>query len=261
MTAQEHPQGCPKPLELVTHFLDGGKWESHMLGCSACSAQIRELDVDRKAFLAKHPFSSFMADLKKRRVPKEGRFGAFLKGLMSFGPFRTAAAMAGVAALMIVVIGRYDRAPEVLSKGGVDLRFYVAGAHGDGHEPEPGTNAMKLPAETALQFVYSTSPDQSQLLLVGVEQNGEFSVYFPSGGDESATVESGDQKKLPQALRWQPKTDYERFYAIFSKDPLKVDAVRKALDQLKTSGKSIEQTSRLPLPYSQASTIIYRKVP
>jgi hypothetical protein len=253
--------GCPKPLEIVTYFLEGGSpagpIAGHMGSCPACSAQLQELEADRRAFLIQHPFSAFLADLEKRRSPEGGALSSLLKRVLTSGAFRAAVAMAGAAALMIVVIGRYDRTPEILSKGGVDLRFYVGGA--PGRDPEPGSSGMKLPAESALQFVYSTSADQSQLLLVGVEQNGDLSVYFPSGGSESGAVEAGDQKKLPQALRWQPKTDYERFYAIFSKDPLTLDAIRKALDQLKSSGKSIEHTARLPLPYPQASTIIYRK--
>ncbi|HEX5036485.1 MAG TPA: hypothetical protein VFX30_04950 [bacterium] len=254
--------GCPKPLQIVTYFLEGGSpdglMDGHVRACPACSAQIQELEADRKAFLVKHPFSSFMADLEKRRPARTG-LGDVFKRVLGSGVLRAAVAMAGVATLMIVVIGRYDRTPEILSKGGVDLRFYVGGAAG--RDPEPGSNGMKLPPESAVQFVYSTSADQTQLLLVGVEQNGALSVYYPSGGTGSATVEAGDQKKLPQALRWQPKTDYERFYAIFSKDTLTLDAVRKALDQLKTSGKSVEQTARLPLPYPQASTILYRKAP
>jgi hypothetical protein len=250
--------GCPKPLEIVTYFLEGGSLEGHVRACPACSAQIQDLEADRKAFLVKHPASAFLADLEKRRPAKSG-FGSVLGHIFGSGSLRAALAMAGAAALMIVVIGRFDRSPEILSKGGVDLRFYVGGAAG--REPEAGANGMKLPPESVLQFVYSTSANQSQLLLVGIEENDDLSVYYPSGGAGSASVESGDQKKLPQALRWQPKTGYERFYAIFSKEPVSTEEVRKALDRLKTSGKSVEQSSRLPLPYPQASTIIYRKAP
>lgn len=250
-------EGCPKPLELVTYFHDGGRLESHVRACASCAAQLRELEAERKAFLIQHPFSSFMADLEKRRPQKSSGLGVFLKTIFLSGAFRAAVAMGGVAALMIVVIGRYDRTPEILSKGAVDLRFYVS--ESAGKEPAPGKNGMTLPPNSALQFVYSTTADQSKILLVGVEADGTLSVYFPSGGEESVDVPAGDQKKLPQALKWEPKTDYERFYAVFSKDALNVSEIRKALDQLKTSGKSIEQTSRLPLPYPQASTILYRK--
>src|SRR5262249_51740072 len=114
--------GCPKPLELVTYFLGEESGENPIAGhvrvCAACAAQIRELETERKAFLVKHPFSSFAADLEKRRASKTSGFGAFLKHIMTSGAFHAAVAMAGVAALMIVVIGRYDRAPEILSKGG-----------------------------------------------------------------------------------------------------------------------------------------------
>jgi hypothetical protein len=253
---------CPRPLDLVRHFVESGQGpsasvEAHVRGCAACKAQLVELEADRKAFLVSHPFSSFWEKVEERRSRRPSRIADFFKNIGASGTFRAAAAMAGVAALMIVVIERYDRVPEILSKGGVDLRFYVAETKGG--EPTPGKSGMALPTETGVQFVYSASKEEAQLLLVGVEADGTLSVYFPSNGAQSAPIEPGDQKKLPQALRWQPKTAFERFFAIFSKEPVSADDVRKAMEQLKASGKSVEQITKLPLPYPQASTIIYKK--
>jgi hypothetical protein len=265
-----NPEKCPRPLDLVKYFLEGGATsspestiEDHVRGCAACQAQIRELAAERKAFLVNHPFSSFWEKLEESRSKRSFGLASALKHIFSSGTFRAAVAMVGVAALMIVVIGRYDRSPqiqpEILSKGGVDLRFYVAAPNGG--EPAPGKNGMTLPPESSLQFVYSASPQESQLLLIGVEENGSLTVYFPSGGDQSAPIASGDQKKMPQALRWKPaaNSSFERFYAVFSKTPVAVDEIRKALDLLKASGKSVEQTATLPLPYPQASAVIYKK--
>ena len=253
---------CPRPLDVVRHFVESGHGpsasvEAHVRGCASCKTQLVELEADRKAFLISHPFSSFWEKVEQRRSRQSSGIATFLKKVAASGAFRAAVAMAGVAALMIVMIGRYDRSPEILSKGGVDLRFYVAQTKGG--EPAPGKSGMSLPPETALQFVYSASKEESQLLLVGVEADGTLSVYFPSNGAQSAPIEPGDQKKLPQALRWQPKTAFERFFAIFSQESVSVDNVRKAMDQLKASGKSVEQATKLPLPYPQASTIIYKK--
>src|SRR5262245_6603724 len=111
---------CPKPLEIVTYFLDGGSPNSlianHADGCAACSDQLRELESERRAFLTQHPFSSFFADLENRRSPKVGpvgpkmrRLSAFLKRMTAFGALRAVVAMASVATLMIVVIDQYDR--------------------------------------------------------------------------------------------------------------------------------------------------------
>jgi hypothetical protein len=246
---------CPKPLELVTTFLEGGgDWEPHVRGCPSCSAQIRELEADRRAFLTRHPFSSFWEGLEKRRKHSSA-LGRFWEQIRSSGALRAAAAMASVAALMFLVYHRPTPpapAPEILTKGGVDLGFYVASASGG--EAERGKSGMSLPSGAALQFVYTSPSDASQLLLIGVEADRTVSVYYPSSGVESAAAEGGAQKKLPQALRWQPKSAYERFYAVFSKTPVKREDVQKALE-----GASIEKSAKLPLPYPHASVILYRK--
>ncbi|HSA58260.1 MAG TPA: hypothetical protein VLJ37_01070 [bacterium] len=245
---------CPRPLDLVNAFLEGnGKWDGHVRACPSCAGQIRELEADRKAFLIKHPFSSFWEGLEKRREKRPSAFGRFWDQIRSSGALRAAAAMASVAAIMFLVYHRPTPPapnPEILSKGGVDLGFYVASATGG--EAERGKSGMAVPAGTALQFVYSAG--DPYLILIGVEADRSLSVYYPSSGTESASVASGSQKKLPQGLRWQPKTGYERFYGVFSKTPVKLEEIQKALE-----GIAIEKSAKLPLPYAQASVILYRK--
>jgi hypothetical protein len=244
---------CPRPLDLVSAFLEGtGKWDAHVRACPSCAGQIRELEADRKAFLARHPFSSFWEALEKRKGARTGfRFWEFLR---SSGAFRAAAAMASVAAVMFLVYHRPAppvSKPEILTKGGADLSFYVASSGG---QPERGKSGMAVPPGAGVQFVYSTGAENSQLLLIGVEADGTLSVYYPVSGTGSAAVEAGAQKKLPQALRWQPKSSFERFYAVFSKTPVPLEEVRKAL-----AGVPVEKAAKLPLPYPQASVILYRK--
>lgn len=245
---------CPKPLDLVTAFLEGaGKWDAHIRACPSCAGQIRELEADRKAFLAKHPFSSFWEGLERRRGLRSSVVGRFWEHIRSSGALRAAAAMASVAAILFLVYHRPTPpapTPEILSKGGVDLSFYVASATGG--EAERGKSGMAVPAGTALQFVYTAG--DPYLLLIGVEADRSLSVYYPSAGTESASVTPGSQKKLPQGLRWQPKTGYERFYGVFSKAPVKLEEIQKALE-----GIAIEKSAKLPLPYPQASVILYRK--
>ncbi len=247
---------CPKPLDLVTAFLEGSEGlDVHVRGCPSCAGQIRELEADRKAFLAKHPFSSFWEGLEKRREKRSSAFGRFWEQVRSSGTLRAAAAMASVGVIVLLVSHRPNPpapTPEILSKGGVDLGFYVASSKGG--EAERGKSGMTLPGGTSLQFVYSTASDYPYLLLIGVEEDRTVSVYYPSSGTESASVAPGTHAKLPDALRWQPKTGYERFYGVFSKTPVKLDEIKRTLE-----GIAVEPSAKLPLPYPQASVILYRK--
>jgi len=257
---------CPTPLNLAVYFVEGDQApsapaiRSHLDACEACRARIGELEADRKAFLVQNPFTAFWNRLEGHPSRRSSGLARFWRRLSAPAVLRAAAALASVAALMVVVYGRYDRptapAPQkILSKGSVGLQFYVAGIQGK--EAERGKSGMSLPQGAGLQFLYTAQ--EPFLLLAGVEADGTLSVYYPSGGAQSGPIEAGDQKKLPQALRWQPKTAYERFYAVFSKEPVSAEAVRKAVEELTSSGKTIEQSEKLPLPYPQVTAIIYRK--
>lgn len=253
---------CPTPLALSQFVAEGdtsGKApavRAHAAVCAPCRAVLTDLAAERSAFLVKHPFTAFWNDLEKKIPESPSFFVRFFRWLNESSALRAVVAMAGFAGIMIVAVGRETPPPQILSKGGVDLQFYTASSKSGG--PELGKSGMKLAEGSGLQFVYSAQ--EPFLLLIGIEADRTISVYYPSTGSESDSIESGDQKKLPQAIRWQPKTAYERFYGVFSKQPVKMDEIRKALETPSISGKSIEQIEKLPLPYPQSSAIIYRSV-
>lgn len=254
---------CPTSLSLARFASEGdaspqaAAIRAHESVCAPCKAALTELKADRSAFLVRHPFTAFWNDLEKKAPERPSFFARLFRWLNESAALRAAVAMAGLAGIMIVAVGREAVPPQILSKGGVNLQFYVASSKSAG--PELGKNGMKLPAGSGLQFVYSAQ--EPYLLLIGIEADRTVSVYHPSDGSESASIEAGDQIKLPQAIRWQPKTAYERFYGVFSKQPVKIEDVRKALETPSISGKSIEETEKLPLPYPQSSAIIYRSAP
>lgn len=247
---------CPTSLTLAQFSVEGdlipgaSGLKAHTAQCRRCAEALVDLEADRKAFLVKHPFSAFWNDLEARKAAPEPIFKRLFRWLNESSALRAAVAMAGLAGIMVVSIGRETPTPQILTKGGVDLQFYVASPQGS----ELGKSGMKLPEGSGLQFVYTAS--EPYLLLVGVEEDRSVSLYYPSAGTESSSIESGNRKKLPQALRWQPKTSYERFYGIFSKQPVKFEEIKKAINDL--AGKKIEDAEKLPLPYPQTSTLIYR---
>src|SRR3989338_966277 len=186
---------------------------------------------EKKKFLAQYPFERLW-----KEINGDGRiswFSRFRRWLVASLGLQATVAMAGIATLMIVGLWQIPEFQDIRSKGGVGLTFYTALAPGE--EIVRGKDGMTLPVGADLQFVYS-SPDNPFLLLIGVEANGALSVYSPEGG-----------------IRWQPTSSYERFYALLSKEPIPLETVKQALDQIAREGKTVEQTSKLPLPYPQSS--------
>lgn len=241
---------CPPKIVLEGFFYEGKfpeDVEDHVASCDSCRERLRLWSEEKKLFLQKYPFQNLWDTLEVKR--KRNRFWEWIPLPL---PVRTALAFAAIAGLMVFAVWQYRQPPEILSKGGAGLGFYVS------HEGQVrrGENGMPLPAGDDLQFLYSTDEGRF-LLLFGVESDGTLTVYHPHGGDRSAPVEPGKKNRLPQAIRWQPQSRYERFYALFSEEPVGLEEVKSALSS--AGNKPVEEITRLPLPYSQASVIVYRK--
>jgi hypothetical protein len=240
---------CPPKIVLEGFFYDGRfpeDAEDHVASCAACQEKIRLWTEERGVFLQKYPFQRLWESVEERK--KRFHFWEILFPV----PFRTALALTTLAGIVVFVVWQDRQPPDLLTKGGVGLGFYVA------HQGEiqKGHDRINLAPGDDLQFVYSVDRERF-LLLFGLESDGTFTVYFPHGGSRSAQVETGKNQRLPQAIRWQPRSPYERFYAIFSGEPIPLAEVQTAVKSL--PNKSIEETARLPLPYPQASVIVYRK--
>lgn len=192
---------------------------------------------EKKAFLARYPFERLWKEIGgERRI---SIFPRIRRWLIASRGLQATVALAGIASLMIFGLWHIPEFTDIRSKGGVGLTFYTAPV--PGAEIVRGKDGMTLPAGADLQFVTS-NPNDPFLLLIGVEENGALSVYSPEG-----------------AIRWQPTSSYERFYALFSKEPIPLEKVKQALAQVSQGGKTVEQTSKLPLPYPQATILVRRK--
>lgn len=241
---------CPKKIVLEGFSLHGkfpDDVEDHVLSCAGCQEKLRLWNEERGDFLQKYPFWKLWNAIEsKKKNPR------FWERFFVPPPFRTALALATIAGLMVFAVWQYRQPPIVISKGGVGLGFYYA------HEGQArrGEDRMTLTAGDDLQFVYSSTQER-YLILFGLEADGTLTIYYPAEGRTSAAIETGQNKKLPSAVRWEPRSSYERFFTLFSKEPVSLEEVKTALAS--ANYKSIEELSRFPLPYPQASVIVYRK--
>ncbi len=248
---------CPPKIAVEAFFLEGLDLlglKGHVQACPACGEIGKALEAQRDVFLQRYPFSRLLTEIgPQQRSFIRKTFDRFLAPRA----FWAVLATAGLAGLMLVTLRPENPTePQIQVKGGVGLSFYAAPALQG--KVEPGKDGMDLPAGAQLQFVYSNM-ESPYLYLVGVEENGAITAYFPDRGVLSGPVQTGSKIKLPQGLSWEPKSAYERFYALFSREPVPIGEVRAAVSQLASEGKTVERTTKLPLPYTQASIIVNRK--
>lgn len=247
---------CPPKLVLEGFFLTGRTTDeirSHASSCTRCRDLLGEWDRERASFLKTYPFKRLLEEIKTHKREKSF-WGKFLLP----APLRVGLAFAAISCLMVFVLWHQNRPQEITPKGGIGLGFFVL-EKGQIHE---GEDRMSLPGGSQIQFVYS-SHEMRQLLIVGIEENGSLMVYFPSdvsgSVSKSAVIEAGDKRPLPQAIRWEPTSSYERFYALVSDNPILQTEVNGVVQKMLQEGKKVESIRRLPLPYTQASMILYRK--
>lgn len=246
---------CPSKLALERFFSEGPEsrrsadLEAHIGGCGSCRAQLADMAAERRAFLTRYPFEKFRNVLEARK--RRSSLARLREWLAPGGALKAAIAFAGVAGIMVFVVWQQNHGPEILTKGGIELSLYISPS-GSPEKVERGKDGMSVPSGTAVQFVYSAA-DQKHLRLVGVEANGSVSNYY------NGPTAPGAKVKLPQALLWQPQSDSERFFAVFSLQPIAPEDIEAAARKIAQEGKSIEQTTKLPLPYPQVSILLHRK--
>ena len=244
---------CPPTLILERLFVEGEETpevRSHLEACATCQGRLREMKEQRTAFLSKYPFERVWDEISPRR-----RWARFWEKFLLPAPLRAGLAFAALAGLMVFVLWqRTGQDPMILTKGGVGLGFLVS------HEGkvERGRDGISLRPGDEIQFLYSSSGERF-LLLFGVEANRSLTVYYPQGGPSGSPIDLGQQKRLPQAIRWLPSSPYERFFALFSKEPVSIREVEEALRRAVAEGKSVEGMRRFPLRYPQVSLMVHRK--
>lgn len=239
---------CPPKIVLEGFFFGGQlteEVEDHVGSCPDCQAKLERWSSEKETFLRRYSFDRFWDARRPKRIWERYFLSTPLRATVVFGT---------LAGLMFFTVWTSRRPADLSVKGGVALSFYVA----EGESLEAGKDRMALPEGSEIQFVYSVKREK-YLLFMGFEADRTFTVYFPEGGEQSGSIVTGEKLRFPHALRWQPSTAYERFFAFFSDKPIPVDQVVSTLRREAERGKSVEELKNLPLPYPQASVLLYRK--
>src|SRR5262249_39486653 len=81
----------------------------------------------------------------------------------------------------------------------------------------------------ALRFAYSTGSAEN-LAIFSRDGAGRASVYFPSDGSTSRSVQAGQGQGLPESTVLDDTLGQETLYGIFCEQPFAIAPVRRALE-------------------------------
>jgi len=194
---------------------------AHVATCPQCTHVLQELEGEQARFEAQVPFERFAAGVQgalanAKKKPEQPRVNGFL------------VAVAATVLLAVTVRPLLATEPTNRLKGGgasADLRI---GGEGPQRSVQPGDIEVLLPGERA-RLAYVAGPYRF-VLAVSVDDTGEFSPLYAQE-DRSLPVEPGPERHwLPESLEFTGKGQ-ERVMVLLSAEPLRVDAVREAVQE------------------------------
>jgi len=203
---------------------------SHLAGCESCRARRQALEAERARFAAGRDARSFAAAAaeRARKLPASVPPPAPVRARAPVWP-RAALALGACALAAGLLLGWLPRPSEpdpnaVRLKGGARLELFVK----RGSAAVPLRDGAALAPGDRVGFVYSL-PAPRHLLLLGIDDTGAITRYFPADGHASAALPAGARVQLPVAVELDQHRGQERIVALFSTEPLDETNARVAL--------------------------------
>jgi hypothetical protein len=234
--------------------------QAHVLGCDVCTTRKRSIETARAQFLALRPAAEFAQAVLVRAgnapeppvLDSAPRKRALLLGLGG-------SVLAAAAAMLLWLDS--PRAPEssetIRLKGTSSLEVFVK----RGELITPIRDGDALAAGDQLGFVYTLS-EPRHLLLLGVDERGAITRYYPADGASSAPLAAGARVQLPLGVELDAQRGQERVIAFFAQAPLEEARVRSALlaevERVRRAGRGLAGIETIDVPAQQKS-IWFRK--
>ncbi|MBD3421334.1 MAG: DUF4384 domain-containing protein [Chitinivibrionales bacterium] len=188
-------------------------------------AFVEHLKAQRRQFLAAMPF-----DAEARPAPQSK--------LLRF-PARTWYAIAASLIIFILAGWRltvYEHRHDTRIKGDESITIYVQDEDGAVTER---TSHVYRPGER-IQLTYSCGRFD-YFILLGLDESGTVSRYYPPSGASSVQLEKGSDIPLPNSILLDSYLGKELFLGIFSKHPLAVNKIMSTVKQSFEQGASLDE--------------------
>ncbi len=220
----------------------GAAVEQHLTHCAECSGYIAAMEKERDDFLEAYP-----------EVPTVKTEPKKILLFRSYKPLLSAAAVLVIALGVGSLLTR--RLPETTwrTKGNVALALYVSDSSGHASVRE----GMAFYPGERIQFTYSCGKERF-FILASLDETGKLSVFYPTTGDSSLLLEPGSDLPLPHSIRLDDYIGIERYFAVFSEQPLSVKVVTEGIQKdIRRAGKL--ETSQITLPGATVRSVVINK--
>lgn len=222
---------------------------SHLASCARCQRALEAIQAARAHFeAAVLPRTMDMVEQRARR-----RFWHRSLARWSLLP-----ALAAAAALVLVVHGRDVPSapePELGIKGAATLRVFVQRS-GRGVQVRDGD---RLAPGDQIRFV--VQPGGARYVLVAsVDGTGNATIYFPYDGRESGRIADDPRIELPGSIVLDAAAGPERIYALFSREPVRAETVKRRLGAIGARGpEAIRHEKRLDVAGVGQASLLFEK--
>lgn len=250
---------CPRRIELEqARVRELSPEQNHALlahaeTCAACKTWMQANAAAEAEFLARHPYAALARSIERRdRAARRRRLL-----LLRLAPACAAVALLAVGG-WLAVSGKDTGGPGTRIKGEVAISAFLM----RGGQIRPASADEIFAPNDRVQFLYS-SGEQRYLLLLSIDDRGRVFDYTPGGTGQSAPIQPGERRPLPESIELDESPEAERVFAIFSDRPLAFAEVRvqveRAFEALRHRGGTVRDLARLPLPWPQASLMLQKR--
>ena len=218
--------------------LEARRLEKHIADCERCRDRVSSARVEREVL--------------SREVP---RMRAMRARPARLGWLRWLLAPTVVASAVAVALLIRPWRPAVQIKGGAAFQIYAR--HGD--RVFPVRDGAVLAPKDQLRFVAEPA-GLAYLLVAYVDGAGAANLYVPFGGDQSVHLDPGARIELPGSIVLDSALGPERVFALFSREPLRADDVRRALTTIAVGGaSSIRTSATLAVAAESQQSVLFEK--
>jgi len=244
---------------LVTADIDTAA-HPHLAACARCRGRFDLFAQSKQIASPRVGHILHNAIISRRNTVRQGQRWLTLPRLVLAGTF-------AVCASLFLVIEPHRPAEQNLSEDreatasddirikGTSLRFFRLR---DGNVT-PRVSGDLFRSGDALRFVVSNGMPMF-FFLVGIEESGKVSPYYPFGGSESIRLDSGTDIALPNSLVLDDSRDTEYYVGLFTPAPLTFEQIRRAFeDGRHRHGDILSVLRQLDLPGSHHWVVVRKE--
>jgi hypothetical protein len=230
--------------ELETKHADEIK--KHLEDCNDCSKIVTKLEIERAAFLQKHPFATFTrAHAPLVQLPWYRRIS---KTVTRPSLFPVYGVLIVTIAIAPYIYKSHNSADQIVRFKGKNTISYIYKRNGVTRQ---GTASEKFSAGDRLQILYSSSK-QHYMSLLSVDTHGTISFYHPDNKSSTCCIPiaTGSEQTYPASIELDETPGAELIIALFSDAPLSTQTVSS---WVKKKIASDHDLARLPAVLSASS--------